>query len=254
MPGLTGFNALVDKLRHSAASDPQAFLAELQATYGLAHVFYADLRKEGDVFLPGTIIHGPDPELERLIRKEGLKPLHPLFEAAANLFGPSVLHPPDLGDAEQGAGARRPVCRIDRPLLVFPLVSSRPGIAFFACNPGSLKGKTQDTGWLLRDLAALAGLFHATRLAAFAAPPRTPPGKPATPRLTPREREILQWVASGKTYWEIARILDISERTVRHFMAACREKLDAVSNKQAVAKAVAGGLIEVADPRFSVQT
>lgn len=249
MPGLTGFNALVDKLRNSAASDPQAFLAELQATYCLAHVLYADLGREGDAFLPGTIIHGPDPELERLIRNEGLKPLHPLFEAVASLFGPTVLRPPDLAPAAKGADARRPVCRIERPLLVFPLVPSRPGVAFFACIPGNLTEKDQDTGWLLRDLAALAGLFHATRLAAAAPPPRRPPGKPPTPRLTPREREVLQWVASGKTYWEIGRILGISERTVRHFMAACREKLDAVSNKQAVAKAVAGRLIEVGYPR-----
>jgi LuxR family quorum-sensing system transcriptional regulator SinR len=253
MPGLAGFNALVDKLPNSATSDPQAFLAELQAVYGLAHVLYADLRKEGDLFLPGTIIHAPDPDLERLLRHEGLKPLHPLFEVAAKLFGPRVFHPPDIAEAEQGAKARHRVSLIDRPLLVFPLVPSRPGVAFFACNPGHLKDKNEVTGRLLRDLAAFAGLFHAARLAASEPPPPKPAGKPTTPRLTPREREVLQWVAGGKTYWEIARILGISERTVRHFMSACREKLDAVSNKQAVAKAVAGGLIKVADPRFSVE-
>lgn len=251
MPGLIGYNALLDKLRKTAASDPQDFLTELQAAYSLAHVIYADLRREGGAFLPGQIIHSHDPDLERLIRDGGIGVLHPLFEAAANLFGPSVLDPPGRNEPGKATEPARAAFRINRPLVVFPLVPSRPGVAFFACDPGTLSDADHRPERLLRDLAALAGLFHARQLSASIPPPRKPSGKPAKPRLTPREREVLQWVASGKTYWEIGRILGISERTVRHFMAACREKLDAVSNKQAVAKAVAGRLIEVADPRFS---
>ncbi len=252
MPGLTGYHTLLETIRKSAASEPQAFLKDLQAAYGLSHVLYADLGRDGDAFLPGKIIHGDDPDLERLIQDEGLSVLHPLFETVASLFGPSVLPPPDQNETGDGANPIRSVCPGNRPLLVFPLVPSRPGIAFFACDPGRLQEKDDEAERLLRDLAALAGLFHAKQLSTPAPPQRKPSAKPATPRLTPREREVLQWVASGKTYWEIARILGISERTVRHFMAACREKLDAVSNKQAVAKAVAGQLINVSDPRFNV--
>jgi len=245
MPGSTGYQMLLHALRKTAASAPQAFLTELQAAYGLVHVLYADLRREGGAFVPRKLIHGDDPDLERLIADEGLGVLYPLFETAANLFGPSVLNPADVATAAAGAERPHRVCQIDQRLLVFPLVPSRPGVAFFACDPGDLGDATRNTEWLLRDLAALAGLFHATQLPASATSPRSPPGKPDAPRLTPREREVLQWVAEGKTYWEIAHILGISERTVRHFMAACREKLDAVSNKQAVAKAVAGRLIDV---------
>ena len=252
MPGLTGYHALLETLRKTAASEPQAFLKDLQAAYGLSHVLYADLRRDGDAFLPGKIIHGDDPDLERMIRDEGLGALHPLFERVATLFGPSVLYPSAQKDFGERANPIRSVCPSNRPLLVFPLVPSRPGIAFFACDPGCLQEKDDGAESLLRDLAALAGLFHAKQLSTSDPPQRKPSAKTATPRLTPREREVLQWVAGGKTYWEIARILGISERTVRHFMAACREKLDAVSNKQAVAKAVAGRLIDVADPRFSV--
>ena len=252
MPGLTGYHALLERLRKTAAATPQAFLTELQAAYGLSHVFYADLARDGDTFLPGRIIHGHDPDLERIIRNEGLSVLHPLFDTVANLFGPSVLDPPAKHGTGESANPVRSVCPRNGPLLVFPLVPSRPGIAFFACNPASLQEKEDDAERLLRDLAALAGLFHATQLSTPAPPRPKPSAKPASPHLTPREREVLQWVASGKTYWEIARILDISERTVRHFMAECREKLDAVSNKQAVAKAVACRLIDVAEPRFTV--
>jgi LuxR family transcriptional regulator, quorum-sensing system regulator SinR len=61
---------------------------------------------------------------------------------------------------------------------------------------------------------------------------------PSPIRLTPREREVLKWTAAGKSYWEIATILGISERTVRHFMTNAREKLGAVTNSQAVARAL----------------
>ncbi|MGG7518433.1 helix-turn-helix transcriptional regulator [Allorhizobium undicola] len=90
-----------------------------------------------------------------------------------------------------------------------------------------------------RDLYRLAGKFHA--LAAKTALDHR--RSIALPRLTPREREALDWTAAGKSYWEIAVILGIRERTVRYFMANVRTKLDAVSNTQAVAKAISLGLI-----------
>ncbi|WP_280113369.1 helix-turn-helix domain-containing protein [Rhizobium sp. PDO1-076] len=57
-------------------------------------------------------------------------------------------------------------------------------------------------------------------------------------RLTPREIETLSWVAAGKSYWEIAVILGITERTVRFFMSNARRKLNVVTNPQAVAEAL----------------
>ncbi|MCD2175233.1 helix-turn-helix transcriptional regulator [Rhizobium sp. C4] len=248
MPGPTGYSALLAALGNPASFDPQAFLTRLQAEYGLAHVLYGDLRRDGSAFIPGRLIHGQDPEFERLIREEGLAVLHPLFEAAARRFGPAVLEPSNRAKTGTDTIRVHPRCRDSRPLLVFPLVPSRPGVAFLAADPGRLEDRREAREILMRDLAALAGLFHARQLAL--APLRSQGGAQADarPRLTPREREVLEWVAGGKTYWEIARILGISERTVRHFMSACREKLDAVSNKQAVARAVATGLIEIGYP------
>jgi DNA-binding CsgD family transcriptional regulator len=62
-------------------------------------------------------------------------------------------------------------------------------------------------------------------------------------KLTQRECETLLWVSNGKTSWEIAHILRISERTVNfHIMNAC-SKLDAGTRRHAAAKALALGLI-----------
>lgn len=56
--------------------------------------------------------------------------------------------------------------------------------------------------------------------------------------LTPRERDILTWMAHGKTRWEVATILGISESTTKNYLAQIALKLDASSTMHAVAKAV----------------
>lgn len=67
---------------------------------------------------------------------------------------------------------------------------------------------------------------------------------PFRPReLTPRERECLLWAAEGKTSWETALIVGISERTVIFHLRNAMEKLETTSRQQAIARAVAQGLI-----------
>jgi LuxR family quorum sensing-dependent transcriptional regulator len=64
-------------------------------------------------------------------------------------------------------------------------------------------------------------------------------------KLTNREHEVLTWVASGKSAWEIGEILGISKRTVdEHSQTACH-KLGAVNRTQAVAIAVQAHLINI---------
>ena len=57
-------------------------------------------------------------------------------------------------------------------------------------------------------------------------------------KLAPREIECLKWKASGKTDWETACILGISEKTVRFHLDLARAKLDAMNVTHAVAKAM----------------
>lgn len=58
-----------------------------------------------------------------------------------------------------------------------------------------------------------------------------------TPPLSPREREILQWIQLGKTSWEIAQILKIAEKTVRNHVQHVLAKLHVKNRTQAVDKA-----------------
>ncbi len=61
--------------------------------------------------------------------------------------------------------------------------------------------------------------------------------------LSPRELTVLRWMKEGKTNWEIAQILGLSERTVRFHVGGIFEKLDVTSRTQAVARALGAGLI-----------
>jgi DNA-binding CsgD family transcriptional regulator len=58
------------------------------------------------------------------------------------------------------------------------------------------------------------------------------------PQLSTREREILQWVAAGKSQQDIGDILGISHRTVEVHLRSTREKLGALTTPQAVGRAI----------------
>ena len=59
--------------------------------------------------------------------------------------------------------------------------------------------------------------------------------------LTPRETDVLRWIAAGKTNWEISQILRLSERTVKFHLNNSFGKLNAVNRTQAVIKARESG-------------
>lgn len=69
--------------------------------------------------------------------------------------------------------------------------------------------------------------------------------KKKSSHLTRREREVLKWVAHGKSSWDVSIILNISERTVNFHVNSILRKLDAVSRSHAVAIALELGLVDI---------
>ncbi|SEQ64980.1 LuxR family transcriptional regulator [Thalassovita taeanensis] len=63
------------------------------------------------------------------------------------------------------------------------------------------------------------------------------------PALSAREREILQWVAVGKSQQDIGDILSISHRTVEVHIRSSRDKLAALTTAQAIGRAISFGII-----------
>ncbi|WP_416352828.1 response regulator transcription factor [Nitratireductor aquibiodomus] len=64
------------------------------------------------------------------------------------------------------------------------------------------------------------------------------------PRLTPREKECLQWAALGKSEWEVSQILGISEHTAEKHLLNAKTKLGASNRVHAVAEAIRCGVFE----------
>lgn len=77
---------------------------------------------------------------------------------------------------------------------------------------------------------------------AFAGSMPQPTAEPSQ-TLTARERECLQWVARGKTDFEIGIILGISARTARFHIENSKRKLGVSSRVQAVTLAMRSGRI-----------
>jgi LuxR family quorum sensing-dependent transcriptional regulator len=64
-------------------------------------------------------------------------------------------------------------------------------------------------------------------------------------RLTPREREIMQWVAVGKSDEEISDILSVGTSTVTSHVENAKKKLDAFRRTYAVVQAIRLGEISL---------
>jgi LuxR family quorum sensing-dependent transcriptional regulator len=67
----------------------------------------------------------------------------------------------------------------------------------------------------------------------------------AAPHLSPREREVLTWMAAGKTRGEVGDILGISENTVKSQLASAGQKLGVANTMQAIARAMQHRLLQL---------
>ncbi|HEX4409215.1 MAG TPA: LuxR family transcriptional regulator [Xanthobacteraceae bacterium] len=105
----------------------------------------------------------------------------------------------------------------------------------------SIAGRQPDTSRAVKAALHLIALYTHNRVRVLLRPPA--PQRPAL--LSGREREVLQWVAAGKTNQEVGMILNITERTVRFHLETIAHKLETVNRMTSVARAVALGEIEL---------
>lgn len=61
--------------------------------------------------------------------------------------------------------------------------------------------------------------------------------------LSERQKQILRWINEGKTNWEIAHILEMTEKNVKYHIEQIFAKLQVRNRTQAVAKALLLGLL-----------
>lgn len=124
----------------------------------------------------------------------------------------------------------------------------RNGYCFGALSPAertasifSLCTDRKNSGHSEKMLDILAPHFHEALLRSMQQNKASDTVSP----LTPRETEVVRWLANGKNCWEISVILGISERTVKFHTSALQKKLGASNRTHAVARALTFGLISL---------
>lgn len=231
---------LLDWLDHQTRLEPSTFLQKLQAAYRTGPIVYID-----GAFGPGRVklqrlVHSRPSDAARITRLLGNRPLRDQLDRLFSELEPVQL---DLSLIAASRPARQEPNGRDSltTAIGYPLLA-RPGrraclLVTAVAEPARLADWRRSND---RDVLSLAAHFHARMVKGSPPQPRR---RLASKLLTPRECETLAWIAAGKSYWEAAIILGITERTVRYFMANARNKLDVVNNAQAVAEAVWLGLI-----------
>ena len=129
--------------------------------------------------------------------------------------------------------------RVDRCMAV-PIHVRKDVIVSFVLNRSGRDFSDRDRACLESIRPHLGNLYRITRVtesprAAWGVPPVDPP---ADPRLTDRERQVLDWLAGGKTDRDIAEILGISFRTVHKHLQRVYEKLGVENRTSAVMRAI----------------
>jgi len=65
-------------------------------------------------------------------------------------------------------------------------------------------------------------------------------------KISCRELEVMTWISAGKSTWEIATILRVSESTVKFHTDNLMKKLKAVNRAHAVSIAYSRGILSTA--------
>ena len=136
-----------------------------------------------------------------------------------------------------------PVGASDDPAVLLNVaipLASRMGdfAALQACWSGDLASRSASAQEQLPDLCWVALHLHeAVRRLMLREPLKT------GSRLTTRETECLGWIAQGKTSWEIARILEVTEHTVIFHANNAMRKLGVNARAAAVQRAMSLGYL-----------
>ncbi len=216
------------------------FLKSIARRYGLEHLVYFSinlpLQTDGPyyatTYTPQWVSHyfandyaKIDPALHRTLG--GILPIDwatidKRDKSIQRFFGEAI----EFGVGNQGLSF--PIRGLNRETAVFSL----------AVNASDVEWQSYSRHYM-RDFQIIGNFLHNRMIEALGID--TSPGSP----LLAREIECLRWAAVGKTKWETGECLGISERTVKFHLDQARHKLNCMNVTQAVAKALAIGIIQI---------
>jgi LuxR family transcriptional regulator, quorum-sensing system regulator BjaR1 len=120
--------------------------------------------------------------------------------------------------------------------LIVPILGLSSGKAIV-----SIAGDNTDLSVREKAEIHLAAIYAHGRIRTLAHPKRR---QIIFPALSRRERQCLQWVAVGKSDWEIGEILSISEKTANYHVEQIKRKYNVATRVQAVVHGIRSGAIQ----------
>ncbi len=122
--------------------------------------------------------------------------------------------------------------------IVIPIVTLSGALSVF--SPCGAKPDLSERARAVLDIIGVYAMQMIDQATAL-------PGRDRAPavRLTAREREVMRWVAVGKSDEEIAGILSLRKPTVTWHVENAKRKLDALRRPHAVAQAIRLGEIDL---------
>lgn len=118
--------------------------------------------------------------------------------------------------------------------ISFPIRDPGFGLALFSVNFSCPDEDWQDIRGRLSNIFHIFAHFYHLRIKDLLSIGL----QAAEAELSPREREVLRYAADGKTAWETARLLNLTERTVQQYTRNAMAKMQAHTKTQAVALAM----------------
>lgn len=180
-----------------------------------------------------------------------------------------------VGEAENGHAGLTAAIRLDPDIALVDLVmpdmdgqemalalrKSKPDIKILMLTGTEVDDRVYDLvaagieGYLLKTIEPeelVRAIYAVARGESYLHPDvmkkivnKVKPESGQTISLTPRELEVLEWMATPKTYKQIALQLSVSEETIRSHSKNILEKLKQPNRAQAVLAAIRMGLIKL---------
>lgn len=218
------------------AADPIAFLNRLCEVYDLDHAVYATVLHDGRL-----IGHTNYPEeWVKIYLENEFHKIDPVLIAASK----SIV-PVDWRDIGQDYKHNR-VFQLARTFgisdfgLSVPIRGPYGDFAVF-----SVTKSCDDAEWnalckaIISEMHSIAFFFHDAIMRQHGMSKLL-----SKKKLSPREQEVLQWYARGKTQSDIAVLSGLSVSTVTAYLQSARTKMDALSTAHAATRAMRMGQIQ----------
>jgi LuxR family transcriptional regulator, quorum-sensing system regulator BjaR1 len=236
--GLRDVFGFVDELeRLSAVDDAANALEEAISRYGIEHFIAAGLSAKGHAFEELVLASRWPSEFFMLYVDNDYARFDPLIRRSIQSHMPFEWHAESYRADDDPRGVE-----VMRRAAEFGL---RQGYLVPIHGPKGHEGCVSMTARRLELSTRAKSALHLMALYAFDRLRRLRGNLPDKKvALTAREREVLSWVAAGKSAVQISQALKISKRTVDEHSQTAARKLGAANRTQAVAIAMRDRIIE----------